>query len=399
MRSQLRIVVTGLIAQYPLGGVTWDYLQYVLGLHRMGHDVYYLEDTGMWPFHPREGGLAEDPRDGRFNVRYLSGIMERFGLGDQWCYYFPPDEQWHGLSESRRNELIDSADLLINVSGTLRDPTKYESVDRLVYVDSDPVFTQIKLLNEPEEGSDYRAPYDVHDVHFSFGERVQETWPDTGYEWLPTRQPIVLDEWTHNLDHRDAFTTVMNWTSYDSVEFEGEEYGQKNQEFERFIDLPRDVDPTVLEVAVNEGKTEETPRKRLSRRGWKVVDPDRVCPDLDSYRNYIQRSRAEWSVQKNAYVKGKPGWFSCRSACYLAAGRPVVVQDTGFEGILPSGQGILRFSTPGEAMMAIDQIQSDYEKHTRAARFIAEEYFNAEDVLNRLIERAFDEGDRQDGLR
>ncbi len=386
MNGTLRVIVTGLIGQYPLGGVTWDYLQYVLGLHRMGHDVYYLEDTGMWPYDPREGGLAEKREEYRFNVRYVSGVMEQFGLGERWCYYFEPDRRWYGIDERRREKILNSADLLINISGTLGNPFEYRQVKRLAYVDSDPVFTQIKLLNTPEE--EYRAAYDLHDVHFSFGERVRERWPDTGYDWLPTRQPVVLDEWTHNHSARDAFTTVMNWTSYEGVEYEGETYGQKNEEFERFLDLPERVKPATLEVAVNEGKTEQTPRERLSRRGWRVVDPDRVCPDLGSYRRYLQRSRAEWSVQKNAYVKGNPGWFSCRSACYLAAGRPVVVQDTGFGGVLPTGRGVLSFSTPREAAEAVEEVRVNYPKHARDARSIAEEFFDAERVLGRLLDRA-----------
>src|SRR5439155_14462567 len=163
---------------------------------------------------------------------------------------------------------------------------------------------------------------------------------------------------------------------------------QKDVEFLGFLELPGQVAPTVLEIAVNEGKTRRTPRALLAHKGWRVVDPEAVCPDLDSYRQYVESSKAEWSVAKNGYVVGQPGWFSCRSACYLAAGRPVVVQDTGFGAVLPVGEGILPFSNVEEAIAAIQEVESHYGKHAKAARAIAEEYFDSGKVLSRLIEEA-----------
>ena len=340
----LRIVVTGLIAQYPLGGVSWDYLQYVLGLSRLGHDVYYLEDTGQWPYNPAEDGLG---KTSSYNVDYLAGIMSRFGLDDRWGYRFPWKNQWHGMPENRRREIIQTADLLINVSGTLQCPEKYRSVKRLAYIDTDPVFTQVKIARGQE---DFRRLVDSHDVHFSFGECLPANVPNTGHAWNPTRQPVVLDQWHTETAPRETFTTVMNWTSYKPVSFEGRTYGQKDVEFKRFLDLPSLVAPLPLELAVNSGKTSPTPRNLLTHKGWHLADPNKVCPDLDSYRQYIQTSLAEWSVAKNGYVEGQSGWFSCRSACYLAAGRPVVVQDTGFSSVLPTGDGILSFSTLDEAV-------------------------------------------------
>ena len=164
MTSRLRIIVTGLIAQYPLGGVTWDYFQYVLGLAQLGHEVYYLEDTGQWPYNPVEGGIGKDCD---FNVEYLAGIMSRYGLAEQWAYRFPWQSQWFGLSDAKRHEVIQSADLLINISGTLERPEEYRQVRRLAYIDSDPVFTQVKLARGQ---LDFRKWIDLHDVQFSFGE-------------------------------------------------------------------------------------------------------------------------------------------------------------------------------------------------------------------------------------
>jgi hypothetical protein len=382
MTSKLRIIVTGLIAQYPLGGVTWDYLQYVLGLARLGHDVYYIEDTGQWPYNPVEGGLGKDCD---FNVQYLAAVMSRYGLAEQWAYRFPWQSQWFGLSDAKRLEVIRSADLLINISGTLERPEQYRQVSRLAYIDSDPVFTQVKLARGQ---LDFRNWIDLHDVHFSFGECLSAQVPETGHQWHPTRQPIVLSEWRPEKPFREVFTTVMNWTSYKPVVYGDQSYGQKDLEFIRFQELPSLIAPMALEIAVNTGKTRRTPRQLLAHKGWRVVDPADVCPDLDTYRQYIESSKAEWSVAKNGYVRGQPGWFSCRSACYLAAGRPVAVQDTGFSNVLPVGEGLVPFSTVEEAVAAIQNIQEHYERHAKAAREIAEVYFAADKVLTRLLDVA-----------
>jgi hypothetical protein len=242
MASSLRIIVTGLIAQYPLGGMTWHYLQYVLGLARLGHDVYYLEDTGAGPYNPNVGGVVKDCA---FNVGYLAGVMTRFGLSDKWAYHFSVRPQWFGLSDEKRAAVIQSADILINVSGMLRRPEDYRQVRRLVYVDTDPVFNQVKLA---QGRVGFRKLIDAHDVHFSFGERYSEAPPATEYFWRSTRQPIMLSEWHPLTPRRDVFTTIMNWTaSKNPLVYEGQTYGQKDVEFTRFLDLPSRVAPTVLE--------------------------------------------------------------------------------------------------------------------------------------------------------
>lgn len=378
--QQLRIIVVGLIAQYPLGGVTWDYLQYVVGLARLGHDVYYLEDTGQWPYNPVVGEVASSSD---FNVTYLVSVMSRFGLADKWAYRFPFRSQWFGLSDRERSAVIESADLLINVSCALQHPTEYRQVKRLAYVDTDPVFTQIKLARGQ---MDFRKLIDAHDIHFSYGERLSHVGPATGHHWHPMRKPILLDEWRPSTQRREAFTTVMNWTSYKNVEYQGQSYGQKDVEFMRFVELPSKVAPTILEIAAGMGKTRQMPRALLTRKGWHLVDPMKVCPDLDSYREYIESSKAEWTVAKNGYVVGQAGWFSGRSACYLAAGRPVVVQDTGFSSVIPSGEGVLLFQTVEEAAAGIKEVEAHYDQHAKAARTIAEEYFDSAKVLSRLIE-------------
>lgn len=408
--SRLRIVVTGLIAQHPsLGGVAWDYLQFPAGLKRLGHDVYYLEDSGEWPYNLDGGPRGDDwvAHDPSANVAHLAEVMRRVGLEDRWAYRFPIDGRWFGLQEAKRKEVLRTADLLLNVSGTLECPDEYRTVQRLAYLDSDPVFTQIKLLRADEHAA-FAARVNAHDVFFSFGEALGTLWQD-GRQWRPTRQPLLLDEWTTlSRPSRDCYTTVMSWTSYQPLEYRGARYGQKDVEFERYLDLPARVAPVRLEVAVgglqhaeweasdSDSSTSatsdvDTPpgtSERLRRLGWSVVDPLRHCTDLDSYRRYVQSSRGEWSVAKNGYVRGQAGWFSCRSACYLAAGRPVVVQDTGFSRVLPVGEGLFAFTSPEEAAACILESEGDYERHTTAARAIAHEYFDSRKVLEPLVERA-----------
>lgn len=389
--SRLRIIVTGLMAQYPLGGVTWDYLQYVLGLERLGHDVYYLENSGQWPYNPIEGGLG---KDAVYNARYLADVMSRFGLADRWAYRFPggmlPSGQvfqpeWFGVPDQVRKEVVRSADLLINVSSGIGNALPYVKVKRLAYVDTDPVFTQIRLLGGETE---FLKHVDAHHIHFSYGECLWDTGPATGHRWRPMRKPIAISEWRPATPHRDVFTTVMNWTSYNDVTYNGQSYGQKDVEFMHFLDLPSRISPTTLELAAGSGKTRRMPSDLLTRKGWRVVDPMKVCPDLDGYRTYIESSKAEWTVAKGGYVLRQAGWFSGRSACYLAAGRPVVVQDTGFSSVIPVGEGILTFRTIDEAAAGIKEVEGDYARHAKAAREIAEEYFDSGKVLSRLVEES-----------
>jgi hypothetical protein len=407
--QSLRVVVTGLIAQHPwLGGLTWHYLQYVLGLRNLGHDVYYVEDSGEWPY-TLDGGASGNEwiaSDCSTNVEYLKTAMGRFGLGDRWAYRFPRERRWYGLSARRRREVLRSADLLLNVSGTLRRPEEYRAIPRLVYIDSDPVFTQIKLsLRRGHLGFQKRVA--THDVHFSFGETLARTGFVAGYHWRPTRQPVVLAQWSLPSRQRDVYSTVMSWTSYEPLVFRGKVYAQKDREFRRFVDLPPRIAPARIELAVNhidhaEWQTTDVPQTSggsearkmsiadaLALHNWSIVDPVKLCGTLDDYRSFIQSSKGEWSVAKHGYVQGSPGWFSERSACYLAAGRPVIVQNTGFDAVLPVGEGIVPFSTVEEAADGIAAVERDYSRHSRAARDIAVEYFDANHVLTRLLEEAF----------
>lgn len=400
----LHIIVSGLIGQHPgLGGITWHYLQYLLGLARLGHDVYYVEDSGEGPYLPNGGPSGDDwvASDCGLNVRYLKETLSRFGFEDRWAYRCAVDSQWFGLSDENRRAVLTSADLVINVSGTLVNPDHYRQATRLAYVDTDPVVTQVKLTTRDE----FRTRVEAHDVHFSFGECLEPLAFGTSQQWQATRQPIDLAQWEPQTGGRDVYTTVMNWTSYEPLIHGGRSYGQKDVEFRRYLELPTAVAPTKLEVALGgtrhrqweteaskaeHGKesTEASPEEIIRKAGWQLADADTECADLDQYRNYLRSSRAEWSVAKNAYVQGQPGWFSERSACYLASGRPVIVQNTGFDGVLPTGQGLLAFSDLDEAVAAIAEVEQNYSSHCEAARSIAEDHFNSDHVLGKLVDQA-----------
>jgi hypothetical protein len=409
--ERLRIIVSGLIAQHThLGGVAWDYLQFVVGFARLGHDVFYIEDNGAWPYRiGRAAVVAGQPiTDCRENAGRLAGVMARFGLADRWAYRCGIDGTWHGLADSRRNEVIDTADLVLNISGSLQSPEAFAGRAKLAYLDSDPGFTQIAVALD-------RAPYAeriaMHDVHFSFGETIAPFASGGPYHWRSTRQPILLDEWCGSRPTRSVFSTVMSWAPYKGAIFQGRSYGDKGVEFQRFLELPAKMARAALEVAVPDTEmrprlgpaspdmppavaafvgTESAPTlaRLLEHFGWRVVDSTTCGSDLDSYRRYIQSAMAEWSVAKQGYVTSRSGWFSCRSACYLAAGRPVVVQDTGFSDILPTGEGLMAFTSLDEAVAGIHEVLERYDRHARIAREIAEAYFDAHKVLSRLLEDA-----------
>ena len=379
--KKLCIIVSGLIVQYPLGGMAWHYFQYVLGLSKLGHDVYYFEDTELSPYNPVLGGLSNDCT---FNINYLTRIFDKYGFTEKWAYHFKKQNKWYGLTQDERKKVLNSADILINVSGTLARPEKYRDIPCLVYIDTDPVFTQIKLARGQ---LGLKNSIDFHDRQFTYGENFSKFIPDTGHQWIPTRQPIVLEEWKHSIEPRNVYTSIMNWTSHNDVVYKGKSYGQKDKEFLRFLELPKFVDPVKLEIAANTGKTRKTPIELLKYNGWNIVNPDVVCPDMESYRDYIVNSKGEWSVAKNGYVLGQAGWFSDRSACYLAAGRPVVIQETGFSKVLPVGKGLLSFSNMKEAEEALFDIENNYEFHSEAALRIAEYYFDANIVLENLLKK------------
>ena len=381
----MKAVVTGMIASYPVGGVAWDYGQYALGLERLGFDVYYLEDTGWQTYDPVAGYYLDDCSYGvAFLGRYLAQLSP--SLGERW-HFRAMDGESFGLDAHRIEKIVAEADLFLNVSGGTLCRDAYLACPCKVLIDTDPGWNQ--FVNYPRWDANpgwYGSHgYRAHDHFFTYAERMGQrdcVLPDLGISWRPTRPPVVCDAWEERAPGR-SWTTVMSWDNFRRpIEYQGKSYGTKELEFPKIEDLPTRAPASCFELAVGGS---DVPVADWRALGWNVVDSHSVSVTPDDYRHYIECSRGEFSIAKNVYVDTRSGWFSCRSVCYLAAGRPVVVQDTGFSENLPTGEGLLAFSDVGEAVAAIEAVEADYPRHQEAARAIAREHFAAERVLGRLL--------------
>lgn len=373
----IKIVCSGHLVRYPVGGFSWHHLQYLVGLRRMGHEVTYFEDYG-WANSCYDLARNEMTPDPRYGIGYLRSLLRLHALDDHWCY-LAEDGTAYGLPREHLAQRCRECDVYFNLSNINWIP-ELEQCRRRVLVDTDPVFTQIGAHG-------LGGPFSRYHTLFTYGENVHRPgceMPDGGARWLPTRQPVVLDLWPVEAgDPSASFTTVMNWSSLGDREHEGKVYGQKDREFERFLSLPH-ATGEVMEVAIS---APVEVRKRLINSGWRLADPLEVTRSPWSYQCYLSGSRAEFSVAKHGYVSTRCGWFSDRSSAYLAMGRPVVVQDTGFSDFLPCGAGLLAYHTVDEAITAIRRLNDDYEAHCRAARAVVEEYFDARRVLADLLEQ------------
>jgi hypothetical protein len=363
--------------------MTWHYLQYVVGLRRLGYDVFFIEDSSDYPccYNPATHVTDCDPS---YGLKYAKDVFKRVDLGDRWAYHDAHSNCWHGPCADSALDLIKSADMLINVSGSNRLRPWTLAVPKRVLVDTDPAFMQIRHLTDPDK----RTRADQHTDYFSFGENFGQPEcriPDDGFPWKPTRQPVVMDAWPLKpAPENGRFTTVMQWDSYQVREYRGKAYGMKSLSFRDFIELPARVGG-MLEVALG---SPDAPRPMLREKGWHLCDPLKITETPWSYQAYIQKSKAEFSVAKHGYVISQSGWFSERSAAYLASGRPVVTQDTGFSQWMETGAGALRFGHVDEAVDAIEQVISRYDFHCKQARDIAGEYFDYRKVLSNLIDDA-----------
>lgn len=374
----LKILCSGHLVRYPLGGHSWHHLQYLVGFWRLGHEVVFFEDYG-WPnscYDPTRDEMTADPS---YGIAYLRTLLERHGLEEHWCY-LAEDGTAHGMSRERLAEFCRECDVYFNLDNINWIP-ELDLCSRRVLVDVDPAFTQIGVQG-------LGGPFSRYHVLFTYGENAHKTgctMPTGGARWLPTRQPVVLDMWpVEQGDPSAPFTTVMNWAPYGDQQHEGQIYGQKSREFEPFFTLPREIGEH-MELAVS---VPGPVRKRLMDGGWRLANPFHVTRDPWTYQRYLKGSRAEFCVAKHGYVSTRCGWFSDRSAGYLAMGRPVIIQDTGFSDFLPCGVGLLAYRTPNEAVEAIRRLKSDYEAHCRAARALVEEFFDARRVLIDLLERS-----------
>jgi hypothetical protein len=365
--GRLRIVVAGMVAGDPgHGGATWAVLQYVLGLRRLGHDVLLVE--------PVDEIRAE-------SERYFRQVAAEFGL-ERRAALLAPGGVTVGVASSELRQRVREADLLLNASGLLRDPDLLEPIPRRVYLDLDPVFNQLWH----EQGID--VGFVGHTHHVTVGQAIGTdgcSVPTCGIDWTTTLQPVVLSEWplADGIRH-DALTTVGNWRAYGSVEADGIFYGQKAHALRELLELPRLTKERFL-LALAIDPAEEKDLVALDEYGWELVDPAKVAGTPADYRRFVQGSKAEFGLTKSGYALARSGWFSDRSSCYLASGRPVIAQETGFSRFVPTGEGLLAFDTADEAASAIDAVAADYERHRRAARELAEEHFDSDRVLDALL--------------
>ena len=381
-----KIIVFGILFWFPLAGVTKQFLHYLLGLRRLGYDPYYIEDSGRWVYNPDLNDLSPDVTP---NLKAVVPILKSYGFGERWafrgCY---PGGGCYGMEEARILKLYEEADAFLNVTGAQELREEHLACRRRVYVETDPVAAQIRVA---QNDSATIATLAGHDTLFTFGLNFGSAdclVPIKRFRWLPTCQPVALDLWDNLRTEQNggAYNTIATWQNAGKdLAYEGETYyWSKDREFMKFLQLPR-LRQVPFELATGVPKKV---RRLLAKHHWRVRDPVRLSRDIERYHAYICNARAEFTVAKDQNVRLRSGWFSDRSACYLAAGRPVITQDTGFGSCLPTGKGLFAFRTMEDILVAIDRIEGDYPGNCKAAREIAAQYFTAEKVLGSLMERA-----------
>lgn len=382
-----KIIVFGIAFWYPLGGVAFQFLHYLLGLRRLGYDVYYVEDSARHVYDPLTNDFVADASA---NVAAVGRWFDAHGFAGKWAFrgnYH--GGRCYGISEEALARLYREADAFLNVTGSQEIREEHLQVPRRVYVETDPVASQIQVAQGNARTIEHLAQ---HDIHFSYGENLGKSdclVPVTRFEWLPTRQPVILELWAaDNFAPSRPYTTITTWENRGrDMVFNGQAYyWSKHHEFLKFLDLPgRLAGKAGFELAVG---VDKRTGQMLHDNGWGTISSMDVSRDFEMYRRFVQESRGEFTVAKDQNIRLRSGWFSDRDACYLAAGRPVITQETGFSHVLPVGEGLFGFRTFEEIAVAIEKIESDYARACRRAREIAAEYFSAETVLRSLLERA-----------
>ena len=389
LMKRKRVVVMGFMGSCPIAGVIWQHLHYIVGLQRLGHDVYYIEDSARLPYNPE---TFEVNNEFDYAARLLERLAREFEFKNRWtfCARYLRGQPTAGLSLKKIRRLYREADAILNICGAQEFNDDLLASDRIIYVESDPGVEQIRIDRRVRSTIDYLKR---HRALFTFGENVgtkRFPVPTHNFNWLPTRQPVVTDLWkTSRAPSRAAvFTSVANWSTsgLKDITWRGEKYlWSKSREFLRFVAAPKKVGET-FELATNikDAKT----RAKFLRNGWRFHSPLQLSVDYWLYRDYVRHSKGEFTVAKDQYVRLNTGWFSDRSACYLAAGRPVIIQQSGFTQHYGNDGGLFAFSSIKEIVDAVKAINADYAKHSRAAREVAREVFEAEKVLASLLNRA-----------
>lgn len=383
----MKIVLGGYIVAYPLGGMTWHHLNYLLGLEQLGHEVFFLEDSGSYavPYNPVKQ-LCEN--DSTFGRDYLERTFGDFGVKAKWCYYSEFEDRHYGTSEQELHEALRNADLLLCVSGVTPLRQDRPRPARAAVIDTDPVFTQLKLGENPALLDYYRN----FDAVATFGRLIGTPacpLPTHGIEWIPTNQPVVLDHWPVVPSSSRAFTTIGKWehAAARQVSFDGRQYASsKSAALLEMLDLPRRTNWNMT-VAMKGMPTEV--EQQFRSNGWFIADPETTSADCAAFRRFVQESAGEFTVAKQIYSGVPSGWFSDRAACYLASGRPVVTQASGFDQWLPTGAGLFSFGSLDEAASALNAIAADYDRHCLAARDLAEKHFDSRAVLTSLLGAIF----------
>jgi hypothetical protein len=377
------LVIAGSLSQKPRhGGHTWALLQYALGFRELGWDVLFLDQIASSLCVDSSGRPCAV--EGSVNAEFLDRVMTRFGLRDHYALIVDRGQQWIGLNRDRVLERVRASAFLLNIMGFLSQEEVLAAAPRRVFLDIDPGFGQMwKALN-------LHDPFAGHDAFVTIGERIGEpdcAIPTCGLEWITTPQPIALSHWPRIDGTERRFTSVVSWRgAYGPIEYNGRTYGLRVHEFRKFIDLPG-LAALPFELAIDIHPDDGRDLERLRSAGWTLVDPLSVAGSPESYRQYVQSSGAEFMVAKNIYVDTRSGWLSDRSFCYLASGKPVLAQDTGWTLKYRTQEGLVPFATLEEAADGARAITTDYERHSRAARALAEDCFDSRRVLTRLAEK------------
>jgi hypothetical protein len=383
-QTRPELVVWGLMASSPFGGMVWQVLHHLEGFRRLGYDVWYVEDSDRPALAPRSLEWTDDVRG---NLAWLDRWMHWADMGDRWVYRTPGAEMVQGATDGHGlQELYRRAAAVVNLCGAQELTPRHDEIRCLIYLETDPVPSQVALSDGDER---WRRYLDRHHALFTYGTNLGSALcpiPTAGYDWRPTVPPVVVDWWSSDAASRDSrFTTVLQWSNKGKdVEWNGEVLRwSKDGEFARYLPVARS---TEAKLAVALRTRDDAVRDQLVQAGWLVSDARDLDDPLD-YRAFIQGSRGEFSVAKHQYVASVSGWISDRTVCYLAAGRPAVVQRTGIRGV-PVGSGLVDFGSPQEAIDALRSVQSSYPAHSRDAADLARAYFDAETVLDHVLEAA-----------
>ncbi|MEO8205740.1 MAG: hypothetical protein ABI615_06130 [Chthoniobacterales bacterium] len=387
--SRKKAIVLGFMGACPIAGVIWQHIHYIVGLKRLGYEVYYFEDTANWPYNPVTYEVSEDYT---YAADLLARLAEQFDFKDHWAFVarFKNPIESAGLPFAQVSQLYREAEITLNICGSHDLNDELMETPCFVYVESDPGVEQIKIDLKDEETMAYLGK---HHFLFTFGENIGKAdfpVPTNGLTWYPTRQPVVTDFWYDSARPPEGavMTSICNWSTsgLKDVEWRGERYlWSKSLEFLKFVEAPK-LSGENFELAVNMKKPEE--RELFEKSGWRLSDPNAISVDWNLYNKYIRTSKGEYTVAKDQYVRLNTGWFSDRTACYLASGRPVITQETGFTKFYGGKkEGLFAFSSMEEIVESVREINKDYALHSRRAAELAKEHFEAEVVLKSMLEK------------